>query len=236
MKEFHGVQMLTTLEELVDPTHTALLIVGIQNDVCAPGGILVESGGDLEPFRSMIAATMKVLDAARAHGVPVVFVQNYLSTETTLGPWLECVFRNLDFLSEGDPALFVVAGTWGAETIDGLAPESSEAIVMAPRSSAFFQTNLDQILRSKGIKSLVCTGASTEGSLDSTVRDGLLHDYYTVVLEDCVASHRDELGELALLLLRSRTEITNSDEVIEIWRNGPKGQDDSMSDRQARVT
>lgn len=236
MKEFHGVQMLTTLEELVDPTHTALLIVGIQNDVCAPGGILVESGRDLEPFRSMIAATMKVLDAARAHGVPVVFVQNYLSPEPTLGPWLECVFRNLDFLSEGDPTLFVVGGTWGAETIDDLAPEPSEAIVMAPRSSAFFQTNLDQILRSKGIKSLVCTGASTEGSLDSTVRDGLLHDYYTVVLEDCVASHRDELGELALLLLRSRTEITNSDEVIEMWRNGPKGQDVSMSDRQARIT
>jgi ureidoacrylate peracid hydrolase len=219
VEEFRGVQMLTTLEELVDPSHTALLIVGVQNDPCAPGGLFQKSGRDLKPYSRMISATAEVLSSARARGITVIFIQNYLSPGTTLsGPWLEYIYGHLDLLANPEKKLFNVSGTWGVETVGELAPRSSEVVVMAPRSSAFFQTNLDQILRCNGIRTVVCTGASTEGSLDSTVRDALLHDYYAVVLEDCVASDRDELSELALTLLRSRTEVTSSNEVAEIWR------------------
>jgi nicotinamidase-related amidase len=234
VKEFQGVEMLTVLDEVVDPAHTALLIAGIQNDTCAPGGVLAKRGRDLKPFRRIIVAIDAVLREARAHGIPVIYVQNYVSPGTTLsGPWLEYLFGHLEFPSHAKQ-LFNVAGTWGVETVDELAPSSGEVIVMAPRSSAFFQTNLDQILRCQGIKSLVCAGASTEGSIDSTVRDALLNDYYAVVLEDCVTSDRDDLGEAALTLLRSRTDVARSNEVVEIWRDrsfGSPRADARLSER-----
>lgn len=225
MEEFRGVQMLTTLQELVDPAHTALLIVGMQNDTCAPEGVLDKSGRDLQPFRRMIGATEDALSGARDNGVLVIFVQNYCSPDTRLGAaWLDYVFGRLDFLADGMRPPFTVPGTWGVATIDELSPAPNEAVVMASRSSAFFQTNLDQVLRTNGIKSLVCTGASTEGSIDSTVRDALLRDYYAVILEDCVTSDREDLNELALALLRGRTDVTSSAEVTEIWRSQSAGR------------
>ena len=85
------------------------------------------------------------------------------------------------------------------------------------RSSAFWGTNLDLLLRSNGIKSLIVAGCTTEGCVESTARDALFNDYYVVVVEDCVASDDRAQHEASLLLMRHRFDIATAEEVLRVW-------------------
>ena len=85
------------------------------------------------------------------------------------------------------------------------------------RSSGFWGTNLDMLLRSNGIKSIVVTGATTEGCVESTARDGLFNDYYVIVPEDCVASDDAAQHDASLLLMRHRFDVVPSGEILGRW-------------------
>ena len=85
------------------------------------------------------------------------------------------------------------------------------------RSSGFWGTNLDLLLRSNGIESLVVTGCTTEGCVESTARDALFNDYYVVIVEDCVASDDRAQHEASLLLMRHRFDIASAEEVLRVW-------------------
>ena len=91
------------------------------------------------------------------------------------------------------------------------------------RSSAFWGTNLDMLLRANGIESLVVTGCTTEGCVESTARDALFNDYYVVIAEDCVASDDRAQHDASLLLMRHRFDIARSEDVLAIWENGGQG-------------
>src|SRR4029078_8041309 len=82
---------------------------------------------------------------------------------------------------------FFVEGSWGAEFCDECAPLPGEPIVTKRRPSAFFHTNLDQLLRERGIRTVVLIGEQTPGCIEATYRDAAQHDYYNVLIEDCVA-------------------------------------------------
>jgi ureidoacrylate peracid hydrolase len=90
-------------------------------------------------------------------------------------------------------------------------------VVKKWRSSAFVGTNLDMVLRCNGIKTLVVTGDVTQGCVESTARDASFHDYYVVVLEDCVATYEHDLHEASLKVLRTRVDVTPSGDVLKIW-------------------
>jgi nicotinamidase-related amidase len=85
------------------------------------------------------------------------------------------------------------------------------------RSSAFWGTNLDLLLRSNGIKSIVVSGCTTEGCVESTARDGLFADYYVVIPEDCVASDDRAQHDASLLLMRHRFDLASSAEILTEW-------------------
>jgi nicotinamidase-related amidase len=90
-------------------------------------------------------------------------------------------------------------------------------VVKKYRSSAFWGTNLDMLLRSNGIKCVVMTGCTTEGCVESTARDALFNDYYVVIAEDCVASDHQQQHEASLLLMRHRFDIATCPEILGIW-------------------
>jgi nicotinamidase-related amidase len=81
----------------------------------------------------------------------------------------------------------------------------------------FDMRNLDMLLRSNGIKSVVMTGGTTEGCVESTARDALFNDYYVVIAEDCVASDDRRQHEASLLLMRHRFDIATAEEILGIW-------------------
>jgi nicotinamidase-related amidase len=110
-----------------------------------------------------------------------------------------------------------VEGTEGQQIIPELAPKPGDVIVRKYRSSGFWGTNLDMLLRSNAIKSIVVTGATTEGCVESTARDGLFNDYYVIVPEDCVASDDPAQHDASLLLMRHRFDVVPSSEILEMW-------------------
>jgi nicotinamidase-related amidase len=124
----------------------------------------------------------------------------------------------------GPPLTYTVPGTSGHEFVRELAPEGSEPVVRKYRSSGFWGTNLDLVLRSNGIKTVVVTGCTTEGCVESTARDAMFCDYYVVVATDCVGSDDREQHDASMLLMRHRFDLAASDEIMDLWSADPREQ------------
>jgi len=217
-----GKSVLTTMEELVDPSRAALLIVDMQRDFCLPGGAFDNYGIDLSMYPPMVGRLRLLLDGARATGVRVIHIQMTVLPErvSESGPQIRFNMR----LHQGrhqaaEPLLYTVKGTPGHDFVAELAPQPGEAIVQKYRSSAFWGTNLDQLLRSNGVESVIVTGCTTEGCVESTARDAQFSDRYVVIPEDAVASDDRSQHEASLHLMRHRFDMTTSDEILGIWKD-----------------
>jgi nicotinamidase-related amidase len=227
MIEIGGKQVFTELDELVDPAHTALVVVDMQRDFCVPGWAFDRLGVDISMYPPMIPRLARLIEGARAAGVLVIYIQMTVLPNGASDSPAQIRFNlRLHLASHGDvePLRYTADGSEGQAIIDELAPQPGDLVVKKYRSSAFWGTNLDLVLGSNGIKSVVMTGATTEGCVESTARDALFNDYYVVVAEDCVASDDPVQHDASLLLMRHRFDIATSDEIGAIWSaTGPVG-------------
>jgi ureidoacrylate peracid hydrolase len=201
------------LRETISPAHTALLVIDTQNDFCRD-----------EARRAMIPCIRRVLDAARASGVAVIYVQNtVLPGGLSDSPADLARRRKLGINTE-----VTIEGTWGHKFVDELAPLPSEAIIRKHRLSALIGTTLDTVLRSREIQTIVCTGTATHGCVINTAYTAVALNYYVVVVEDCVASWRPEFHESALFLMRNTINyVTHSDELLSSWSGSRAGAVDT---------
>jgi nicotinamidase-related amidase len=211
--EYLGKTILTTLEELANPTHTALIIVDVQNDAVTRDGKTV--------YPELLRNVKELLDGARRFGVLVIFIKDTLlrnrisDSPSYLRRYM--ISRKLDH--PGQIRFAVVDGTWGQEFPELIAPLRDEIVFRKYRSSAFHGTALDTILRNNNIKSIVVVGLATEGCVSSTCRDGG-DEYYVVVVKDAVVTaSSQEIHEAALKVLASRYDMATTKEIVEIWRN-----------------
>ncbi|MFC1993674.1 cysteine hydrolase family protein [Chloroflexota bacterium] len=224
-----GKEMFTTIEEIVDSTHTALLVVDIQNDFCAPGGYFDKVGLDMSMIKLIPPRVKLVLEAARRSGVLIVHIQHtlYPGNTASSGSFLRMGYIRM-VLKQGKnagaaeqtpvpPVGVALEGTWGWQIADEVTPQTGEVVVRKHRSSSFAGTDLDMILRSNGIKSVVVVGLVTEGCMGMTAIGAQFMDYYSVVLRDCVASGNQELHDAALLILSNRMDVEDSSKVTNIW-------------------
>jgi|SRR3990172_2883439 len=92
-------------------------------------------------------------------------------------------------------------GTWGTEIIEELQPGPEDIVIVKRRSSAFFGTELESILRALGTRRLVVTGVATNWAVESTVRDAHSHDYEVIVASDGTASLNKEMHEFSLKVM-----------------------------------
>jgi nicotinamidase-related amidase len=216
MRVVRGTEVLTELAELVEPRRTALLIVDLQRDFCTDDGVSGRAGRDLSLVKNAVANTRTVLDAARTAGVLPIFVQNIFlhGLRSMSGPWLRALIANGTVDIEKG---WTLLGTPGAEMDPALTPRADDIVLQKFRSSAFFGTGLATILRANDIRSVICAGAVTEGCLESTARDAVFHDFYTIVLDDCVGSFDPLLHEAALRVLKTRCDVVPSRQVLEVW-------------------
>jgi nicotinamidase-related amidase len=225
MRQAADFEVLSTLEARVAPPHTALLVVDMQNDYCAPGGASDQNGRDLTMIQSIVPALRRLVEAARAAGLPIVWAKYTLGPGSAglAGP--EILRRGHNF--KGADA--TVKGTWGHQIIADLPYRPDEDLVIEKRRvSAFFGTDLDTCLRGQGIKTLVVTGVMTQTCVESTVRDAMCHDYYVAVVEDCAASgapaqHETSIRNIATFL-RHDEAITTSERLCAIWAGQPAAQ------------
>ncbi|MEA2622509.1 MAG: ureidoacrylate peracid hydrolase [Chloroflexota bacterium] len=199
--------MRTTLEEMVEPAKTALLVLDVQNDFCQD-----------EPRRQMIPRVASVLEAARHAGVTVVYVQN-----TVLPGGLSDSSADLARRARiGLRTSATLDGTDGHRFVPEVAPLDGDLVVRKHRASAFNGTTLDTILRSAGIETVVLVGTATQGSVINTAYGGIGLNYYVVVVRDAVSSWRDDLHQAAMLLMENAVnEMTDVATLATAWTEAP---------------
>jgi nicotinamidase-related amidase len=217
--EIDGKQVFTTLAELVDPSHAALVVVDMQRDFCTPGGAFDRLGVDITMYEPMVPRLARLVDGARAAGVRIVYVlMTVLANRASESP-AQIRFNLRMHLShaEGEPLSYTADGSDGQRLIPELTAREGDLVIKKYRSSGFWGTNLDLLLRSNGIKSVVVAGCTTEGCVESTARDAMFNDYYVVIADDCVASDDREQHDASMLLMRHRFDIASSDEILAEW-------------------
>jgi nicotinamidase-related amidase len=194
---------LETLEAVLRPPHTALLVIDVQLDLCGP------------ECQRMLPRLTTVLAAARSAGVYVVYVQNSVHPGgLTLSP-SEIARRRL----HGLPVQVTVDGTPGQAFVPDIAPTPEDVIVRKHRMNSFIGTDLDMLLKCRGIKTVLVSGVSTHGCVINTSYAAVNNDYYVVVLEDCVAARSSAAHEAALSAMRTSIHfVVDSARVRSAWQ------------------
>ncbi len=180
----------------VDIARAALVVIDMQNDFASKGGMFDLAGLNISMNKTVVEPTKKVLATARQAGMKIVYTKmEYRADLSDLGPdGSPNRSRHLAFgvgkkakAPDGREGQFLVEGTWNTEILPELAPMKEDIIISKRRFSAFFQTDLDSVLKSHGIKYLVFTGCTTSVCVESTLRDAMFRDYSCILLEDCCA-------------------------------------------------
>jgi ureidoacrylate peracid hydrolase len=191
-----------TLEAKLDPQRSAVVVVDYQNDFVAEGGALDRSGKPPEALAGIHDRVRDTVELGRAAGARIVFLRCEYSTPDNR--YLSRVFldqarRRLNGLYHEIPVC--APGSWGAEFYGDVKPSEDDLVVNKHRFGGFDGTDLDLVLRTNGIETLVFTGVVTHVCVESTVREAFFHDYFAIVLRDAVAGYRPEWHENALQVI-----------------------------------
>lgn len=209
-----------TLEEKLDPEKTALIVVDYQNDFVAEGGALDRSGKAPKNLAAIHDKVVETIELARFAGARVVFIRCEYSTPDNR--YLSRVFldqarRSLGGLYHEIPVC--APGSWGQEFYGDVKPADDDLVVTKHRFGGFDGTDLDLLLRTNGIETLVFTGVVTHVCVESTVREAFFRDYFAVVLRDVVAGYRPEWHEYSLQVIDwGFGEVAGLDDLKRIWQ------------------
>lgn len=213
------LDVLSTLEAKVRPSHCALLVIDMLNDFLDPKGkTATRANRPLDAARATIGPLSDLLEAARVAGVGVVYVQHTTMPDgsSRSGPWVDA--RSRATYSVEDICL---DETWGQEVIDELAPLPGEAIVKKYRYSGFAGTRLDALLRAREVKTVICTGVSTNACVEATAREAFSLDYYVVYVREACASWDTSLHEATLQTAAHRyATVCGLEEIRGLWAPG----------------
>ena len=227
MIDIEGKIVLTELAELVDPAHTALIMIDMQRDFIEPDGLFASLGIDLSMYAESRPRLASLLSAARRAGTMVIHLQNTALPDRMSDSPAQIRFNlrmHKDARRNQPPLRYTIPGTPGHEFAQEFTPLENELVVRKYRSSGFWGTNLDMLLRSNGIKTVVIGGCTTEGCVESTARDAMFNDFYVVIAEDCVASDDRAQHDASMLLMRHRFDMAASDEIKRLWQAPPRAQ------------
>lgn len=180
----------------VEPASTAIIVVDMQNDFGAEGGMFDRAGIPISGIQAVVEPTARVLTAARSAGIQIVYLKMEFEPDLSNAGGQEAPnFVRHRRLGVGDPVQapngregkILIKDTWNTEILSQLAPLEGDIVVSKHRFSGFFETDLDEILRERGITSLIFTGCTTSVCVESTLRDAFFRDYHCLLLEDCTA-------------------------------------------------
>jgi biuret amidohydrolase len=192
-----------------DEKTTALLMIDFQRDFVDPGGFGEALGNDVSLLRRAVPPAERVLKAARRHGLLIIHTrEGHRPDLTDLPPSKKARGRLTAGIGDPGPmGRILVRGEDGHDIVKELYPEPGEPVVDKPGKGAFFATDLDGILKHRGIRHLVVCGVTTEVCVNTTVREANDRGYDCLVLEDCVASYFPEFQVAALAMIKAQGGI-----------------------------
>jgi len=201
-----------------DAKRTAVVLVEYQNDFASEGGALHDAVRDVMKSTGMLENTRRLVEAARGAGAtivhaPISYVPGY--RELALHPY--GILKGVV-----DAAAFVKGG-WGAEIVDALAPQEGDVILEGKRGlDSFATTNLDFILRGRGITTIALGGFLTNCCVESTMRTGYEKGYYVITLSDCLAATSAEEHHNAIKFdYPMFSDVMTAEAFLELLRGAP---------------
>ena len=191
---------------------SALVIIDMQRDFLEPGGFGAALGNDVSRLKAAVGPCKNVLAAARGLGMLVIHTREGHRPDLTDAPPHK--------VDRGDPAMrigapgpmgrILVRGEPGHDIIPELYPGKDEPVIDKPGKGAFYQTDLDLMLRNRGINTLLVCGVTTEVCVNTTVREANDRGYRCIVLSDCCASYFPQFHEMGLAMIKAQGGIFGS--------------------------
>ena len=193
----------------IDLAASALLLIDMQRDFLEPGGFGASLGNDVGRLRTAVGPCREALRLARERGMLVIHTREGHRADLSDAPPAK-VARGTPARRIGDAGPLgrvLVRGEPGHEIVPELAPEPGEPVIDKPGKGAFHATELDAILRNRGIEVLLVGGVTTEVCVHTTVREANDRGYRCVVLADCCASYFAEFHEVGLRMISAQGGI-----------------------------
>src|SRR5499427_950928 len=193
----------------IDFDRAALIIIDMQRDFLEPGGFGAALGNNVAHLQVAVGPCRAVLSAARKAGLLVIHTREGHRPDLSDAPPLK--------VERGDPGLrigapgpmgrILIRGEPGHDIIAELYPAPGEPVVDKPGKGAFYQTDLDLMLKNRGIETLLVCGVTTEVCVHTTVREANDRGYRCIVVADCCGSYFPEFHEVGLRMISAQGGI-----------------------------
>lgn len=204
------------LDTILGRDRSALLVIDMQNDFCAPGGYIdTVMGKDVSAASGICENLQKLVQTARNNKVPVLWIGADYSHDRIPASMLRKLRQR------GITQTCCEPGTWGAQWF-GVSPAEGEPVLIKHNYSGFSGTGLERPLRELGIETLVVTGVQTQVCVESTVREGHSLGFTCVVPRDAVASHTPPLHDASLMNVQFLFgEVCTTHDLVSAWSTAP---------------
>ncbi|MDQ0348349.1 cysteine hydrolase family protein [Ancylobacter vacuolatus] len=191
------------------PARAALVIIDMQRDFLEPGGFGETLGNDVSRLQAAVAPCQAVLAAARAAGLMVIHTREGHRPDMMDAPpaKVERGAPTARIGCAGPMGRILIRGEPGHDIIAALAPAPGEPVLDKPGKGAFYQTDLELMLKNRGIDTLLVAGVTTEVCVHTTIREGNDRGYRCVALADCCASYIPEFHRVGLEMIKAQGGI-----------------------------
>ncbi len=206
-------KILKILAEQIEPEHTAVIVIDPQKDYCATDGAMAKiQGKDVSRIQEAMKRLNPFIQKARQVGLPVIWIRT-IAVADKMRPSQKAMY------GEGDEIVLVREDgdgiSWYSEVIK---PLSNEHIITKWNFDAFENTELDLLLRSKGIETLLFVGVTTNVCVETSARHAFIKGYYVVLVSDCTDATTQRAYESALFNIEKYFgKVATSNELIKIW-------------------
>jgi biuret amidohydrolase len=192
-----------------DPANVALVVIDMQRDFLEPGGFGEALGNDLSPVTAIIPTVAALIDVFRSRGWPILHTRESHKPDLSDCPPAKRLRGNpiLRIGEDGPMGRILVRGEPGNAIVAACAPAAGEIVIDKPGKGMFYATDVDSILKARGITHLVFAGVTTEVCVQTSMREANDRGYEGLLIEDATASYFTEFKAAALDMIRAQGAI-----------------------------
>jgi len=204
MKIEDGIKLYESLSEIVDPSHSCLVVWDVQNG-------LLDRIFNKQEFMSNLGVLIEKLRPR----MPVIYTLITPVPQSFNSSW-RCfqMMRSFNVKSPSQMSSFMAIGSKEREIPEGIKPQSTDVILEKPTASIFIGTNFENLMRNRGIQTLIFTGISTEIGVETSARDASNRGFFPVVVSDCVSSSNQEAHDRSLKNLNNIVIVEKSEGIL----------------------